>query len=241
MARRRGTVHREKRSEQVIQVGLDELLWPGVSTVDDSDWDTDEDVDAAPVDTQPVDIQPVDIQPVDIQPVGTRPADAQPAEHRRAEPRPAGASFGVAFFGWLVAGSTSVLLMALVGGVGTVIGWDELEDWSSGWLFVGLWALLVVSVAVGAFSGGYAAARMVPTHGAQQGLEVWLFSWFASAVLAGLGYLADREYDVVARIDWSVVPVAEPDRPRAALIAIAAILLVTLVGAVLGGASGTRK
>ena len=220
MARRRGTVHRDKRSEQVIQVGLDELLWPGVSTVDDSDWETDEDVDAAPVDTQPA---------------------AQPAEHRRAGPRPAGASFGVAFFGWLVAGSTSVLLMALVGGVGTVIGWDELEDWSSGWLFVGLWALLVVSVAVGAFSGGYAAARMVPTHGAQQGLEVWLFSWFASAVLAGLGYLADREYDVVARIDWSVVPVAEPDRPRAALIAIAAILLVTLVGAVLGGASGTRK
>jgi hypothetical protein len=82
---------------------------------------------------------------------------------------------------------------------------------------------------------------MVPTHGARQGLEVWFFSWCAAAVLAGLGYLAVRDQELVADIDWSAVPVAEADRTRAALIAVAAVLLVTLIGAVLGGASGNKK
>jgi len=152
-----------------------------------------------------------------------------------------GASFGVAFFGWLVASGTSVLLLALVAAVGTVIGWEKLADWSRDWLFVGLWALLVLSLAIGAFSGGYAAARMVPSQGTRQGLEVWLFSWCAAAVLGGLGYFANRQYDLVTRVDWPSVPVAEPDRGLAAVIATAAVLLVTLVGAVLGGASGNRK
>jgi hypothetical protein len=60
-------------------------------------------------------------------------------------------------------------------------------------------------------------------------------------VLTGLGYLANREYGLVTSVDWSAIPVAAPDRTRAALIGIAAVLLVTLVGAVLGGASGNKK
>ncbi|MGW5192645.1 hypothetical protein ACWEOO_25605 [Kribbella sp. NPDC004138] len=218
---------RDKESDRVVEVGLDELLWPGASTEDEPD------ADAAD------------------EPAGERVAGEQRISERRAGERGAGepaaervqpgASFGVAFFGWLVASGTSVLLMALVAAVGTVIGWDKLADWSRDWLFVGLWALLVVSLAIGAFSGGYAAARMVPSQGARQGLEVWFFSWCAAAVFGGLGYFANRQYDLVARVDWPSVPVAEPDRGLAAVIATAAILLVTLVSAVLGGASGNRK
>ena len=200
MLRRRDTVHRDRRSEQV---GLDELFWPGVSTVDDADVPED------------------------------------PGGHD--EPRQGGATFGVAFFGWLVASGTSVLVMALVGAVCAWIGWEKLQDWASGWFFVGLWSLLVLSLGIGAFSGGYAGGRMVRTHGARQGLEVWLFSWCAAAVLAGLGYLAVRHQELVANIDWSAVPVAEADRTRGALLAAAAVLLVTLIGAVLGGASGNKK
>ncbi|GAA1120303.1 hypothetical protein GCM10009630_17560 [Kribbella jejuensis] len=205
MLRRRDTVHRNRRSEQV-QVGLDELFWPGVSTVDESD--------------------------VDI------PNDA--AEDPK-EPEPAGATLGVAFFGWLVASGTSVLLMALVGAVCAWIGWEKVQDWASGWFFVGLWALLVVSLGIGAFSGGYAGGRMVPAHGARQGLEVWLFSWCAAAVLAGVGYLAVRHQQLVANIEWPTLPVPASDRTRAALLASTAVLLITLIGAVLGGTSANRK
>ncbi|GAA1595003.1 hypothetical protein GCM10009742_47140 [Kribbella karoonensis] len=205
MLRRRDTVHRDRRSEQV-QVGLDELLWPGVSTVDEGDVEVPED-----------------------------------ADENEDEPEPRGATFGVAYFGWLVASGTSVLLMALVGAVCAWIGWARLQDWASGWFFVGLWALLVLSLGIGAFSGGYAGGRMAPAHGARQGVEVWVFSWCAAAVLAGLGYLAVRNRELVANIDLSAVPVAAADRTRAALIAVAAVLLVTLIGAVLGGASGNKK
>ena len=205
MLRRRGTVHRDRRSEQV-EVGLDDLVWPGVSTADESDVELPED-------------------------------SAENADR----PEPGGATFGVAFFGWLVASGTSVLLMALVGAVCAWIGWQRLQDWASGWFFVGLWTLLVLSLGIGAFSGGYAGGRMVPAHGARQGLEVWFFSWCAAAVLAGLGYLALRHQELLANIDWSAVPVAEADRTRAPLIAVAAVLLVTLLGAVLGGTSGNKK
>jgi hypothetical protein len=207
MLRRRGTVQRDR------DVGLDELFWPGVSTVDD-DLDTND--------------------------TGDDNGDTGD-DGRAGEPGPTDASFGVAFFGWLVAGGTSVLLMALVGAACALIGWDRLVDWSKGWAFVGVWTLLVLSLGVGAFSGGYAGARMVSKHGVRQGLEVWVFSWCAAAVLAGLGYLAEREYEFLAKVDWPAVPVSEPDRTRAALIAAAAVLLVTLVGAVLGGASGNKR
>ena len=228
---------RDKESDRVVEVGLDELLWPGASTEDEPD------ADAA---DEPAGERVAGEQRISERRAGERGAGERRAGERRvgepaAAPVQPGASFGVAFFGWLVASGTSVLLLALVAAVGTVIGWEKLADWSRDWLFVGLWALLVLSLAIGAFSGGYAAARMVPSQGTRQGLEVWLFSWCAAAVLGGLGYFANRQYDLVTRVDWPSVPVAEPDRGLAAVIATAAVLLVTLVGAVLGGASGNRK
>jgi hypothetical protein len=150
----------------------------------------------------------------------------------------AGVSFGVAFFGWLVAGGIVVLLLASVGAAGTVIGWERLAGWE--WAYVTAWIVVVVSMAIGAFSGGYAGGRMVPAHGGRQGLDVWLLSWAATALIVGLGYVADREYDLVARIDWTSLPIAETDRTAAALVGLVAVLLVTLVSAVVGGAAGSR-
>jgi hypothetical protein len=215
MVRRRGAVHGDRESG-VIEVGLDELLRTGHEGAgDDPDPAGDED-------------------------------DADPGtfkERRADETVLAGASFGAAFFGWLVAVGTAVLLLALVGAVGALIGWDRLVDWSASdagtrWLRVGAWIVLVLSMGIGAFSGGYASGRMVPAHGVRQGVGVWLFSWGAAGLIVGLGYLADRQYDLVARIDWPSSPIAEADRTAAALVALLAILLVTLVGAVSGGAAG---
>jgi len=214
--RRRGAVDREGEPG-VIEVGLDELLRPGYEAAED---------DPAP---------------------NTGDDDADPAtfdEWRADQPDPAGVSFGAAFFGWLVAGGTAVLLLTLLGAVGTVIGWDKLAEWpgngskSAGWRGISVWLVLVLSMGIGAFSGGYAGGRMVPSHGARQGLAVWLFGWSAAGVIVGLGYVADRRYDLVARVDWPSLPLAEADRTAAAVVAGVAILLVTLVGAVLGGSAG---
>jgi hypothetical protein len=222
MVRRRGTVPRDREPEE-IEVGLDELFWPS-EPADDRDL-VYEDPGAADDDADAWDED--------------EPDEEEPEED---EPELAGASFGVAFFGWLVASSTAVLFLALVAAVCTLIGWDRLAIWSdSGWFFVGVWTVLVLALGVGAFSGGYASGRMVRSHGGQQGLEVWFFGWCAAAVLAGVGYLAERKHGLLASVDWPTLPLAEPDRTRAVLIAAAAVLLVTLVGAVLGGASGNKS
>jgi hypothetical protein len=218
MMRRRGAVHGDRESD-VVEVGLDELLRTGYEDAgDDPDLGGDEN-------------------------------DADPGsfdEWRADEHDLAGASFGAAFFGWLVAGGTAVLLLAFVSAVGALIGRDKLADWSdsdagAGWLHVGAWIVFVLSMGIGAFTGGYAGGRMVPSHGERQGVGVWLFGWGAAGLIVGLGYVTDRKYDLAARIDWPSVPIAEADRTAAALVALLAILVVTLVGAVLGGAAGNSR
>jgi hypothetical protein len=218
MMRRRGAVHGESEPG-VIEVGLDELLRHGSEAAEDDPALVTDDDDAGP---------------------------ATFDEWRADEPDLAGVSFGAAFFGWLVAGGTAVLLLALVGAVGTLIGWDRLAGWprddtSAAWLGVSAWLVLVLSMGIGAFSGGYASGRMVLSHGGRQGLAVWFFSWSAAGVIVGLGYVADRKYDLVARIDWPSLPIAAADRTAAAVVALVAILLVTLVGAVLGGSAGSSR
>ncbi|WP_410786940.1 hypothetical protein [Kribbella sp. C-35] len=196
------------RDPKVIEVGLDELLQAGYKRAE-RDPDPDSDEDDA---------------------------DQRVVDEWRADD--AGVSFGVAFFGWLVAGGIVVLLLASVGAVGTQIGWNRLAGWE--WAYVTAWIVIVVLLGIGAFSGGYAGGRMVPAHGGRQGLDVWLLSWGATALIVGLGYVASREYDLVARIDWTSLPIAETDRTPAALVGLVAILLVTLVSAVVGGAAGSR-
>jgi hypothetical protein len=235
MVRRRGAVYGDRESDQVIEVGLDELFGTDSEGVeDDPDLSTD---DGSLQDDADLGV-----------PEGSR--DDKPGlaydEWREDESDLASASLSAAFFGWLVASGTAVLLVALVSGICTLIGWQKLADWSgsrasTGWPFVGAWIVLVLAVGIGAYSGGYASGRMVPSHGGRQGLGVWFFSWCAAGLIAGLGYLADRKYDLVARIDWPTLPIAEADRMQAAVVALVAILLVTLVGAVLGGAAGNSR
>jgi hypothetical protein len=196
------------RDPKVIEVGLDELLQAGYERAQRHP-DPDSDEDDA---------------------------DRGVVDEWRADE--AGVSFGVAFFGWLVAGGIVVLLLASVGAVGTLIGWDRLAGWE--WVYVTAWIVVVVSLGIGAFSGGYAGGRMVPAHGGRQGLDVWLLSWGATALIVGLGYVAVHQYSVVARINWTSLPIAETDRTAAALVGLAAIVLVTLVSAVVGGAAGSR-
>src|SRR5688572_4196461 len=117
-----------------------------------------------------------------------------------------GINWGAAFFGWLVAVGIGVLLTALLSAAGTAIAITEIESAGEAVSsadtvgFVG--AILILAVAVLAyFAGGYVAGRMSRFDGGRQGLGVWIWSIFVTALLALLGVIAGSEYNLFAGLD----------------------------------------
>lgn len=158
-----------------------------------------------------------------------------------------GVHVGSAFFGWLVAVGLTVLLLGLLSVVGLVLGVTTgvqgdggvpAEDLSTAGV-VGL-----VGVGVGLFlayvGGGYVAGRMARFDGLKQGLAVWLWAVVVSALLAVVGYLAGDRFDVLAQVDTLGLPVSAADLTTAGAVAAGAVLVISLLGALLGGAAGTR-
>lgn len=158
-----------------------------------------------------------------------------------------GVHVGSAFFGWLVAVGLTVLLLGLLSVAGVVLGVTTgvqgdgtvpAEDLST----AGVVAL--VGVGVGLFlayvGGGYVAGRMARFDGLKQGLAVWLWAVVISAVLAVVGYLAGDRFDVLSQVDTVGLPVSTADLTTAGAVAAGAVLVITLLGALLGGAAGTR-
>src|SRR3954468_23399030 len=112
MRRRRGGVQGD-RDADVIEVGLDELLGIGYEDVPEPATDENEVYPGSEHDRPGADTV-VDPGAFD--------------QWQADEPDVPGASLGAAFFGWLVAGGTVVLLLALAGAVVTLIGWHKLPD-----------------------------------------------------------------------------------------------------------------
>ncbi len=151
-----------------------------------------------------------------------------------------GATFGAAFFGWLVASALAVLIVAAVAGIGTAIGWHRIADWSAAHAddaALVAAGLVLLTVTVSEFAGGYVGGRMIHTGGAKQGFGVWLLGMIAAAAVTAIGYLAARRYDLTNRVDLSSWITAT--HPRTALIA-GLILLSALLAAIAGGVSGNR-
>lgn len=158
-----------------------------------------------------------------------------------------GMKFGAGFFGWLAATGMLVLLTTLVGGAGTALGLqtgvavpDPASEQAETVGLVGGIVLLVVLL-VAYFCGGYVAGRMARFSGAKQGLAVWLWALIAAAVAVGIGFLAGQQFDVLARFNgMPQLPMNQGTLTTAGIVAIAAVLLVSLVGALLGGLVGMR-
>jgi hypothetical protein len=81
---------------------------------------------------------------------------------------------------------------------------------------------------------------MARFSGAKQGLAVWLWALITTAVIAAVGAIAGAQYNVLAQLKLPRIPVDEGSVTTVGLIAIAAAVLVALIGAVLGGIAGTR-
>ncbi|SNS41100.1 hypothetical protein SAMN04488107_2443 [Geodermatophilus saharensis] len=157
-----------------------------------------------------------------------------------------GIKWGAAFFGWLSANGLAVLLIALVSAAGVGLGLaqgvdsvDEATDQAAGIGLGGAIAALVV-LFLAYLAGGYVAGRMARFDGVKQGLAVWVIGLLVVVLLAVLGYAFGSEYNVLQQLNLPRIPVDEGTATTAGLVTLAAVVVATLVGALLGGKLGTR-
>jgi hypothetical protein len=146
---------------------------------------------------------------------------------------------GAAFFGWLVAVGLAALLTALLAAAGTAIGLTEGVD-AADEIGVGGGILFLCVLLLAYYAGGYVAGRLSRFDGGRQGLGVWLFGLLATVIIGVAGAIAGSEYNVLERLDLPRIPIDEGDLTTGGIIALAAILLGTLLAAVLGGKVGER-
>jgi hypothetical protein len=170
----------------------------------------------------------------------------------RERERFGGMKFGAAFFGWLTAMGTAVLLTALLAAAGTAIGLAAADngvvqdattaatDTAESIGIAGTIALLAV-LFVSYYCGGYVAGRMARFDGAKQGVAVWLWSILIAVVVAAAGAIIGDQYDVLSRLNgFPRLPVNEGDLTTAGILTAIVLAAVALIGAVLGGLAGMR-
>lgn len=160
-----------------------------------------------------------------------------------------GVKWGSAFFGWLSAMGLAVILTGLVAGAGTALGLandvsgsDVVNDVASGngstIGIAGAIAVLLI-ILVSYFAGGYVAGRMARFDGARQGFAVWLWSIAIAAVVGLVAVIAGDQYDVLGNLNvFPRVPFGDSDLSTAGVIALLATVVVSLLGAILGGLAG---
>ena len=177
------------------------------------------------------------------------PALNREAVLQRQQERYGGMKFGSAFFGWLTATGTAVLLTALVAAAGAAVG--VATNTSTGQVVgqasqnptVGVAGgiALAVILFVAYYAGGYVAGRMARFNGASQGVAVWLWAIVIAILVAVLGALAGGKYNILSTLNsFPRLPVAEGSLTRGGVVALLVAAVVSLAGAVLGGRAGMR-
>ena len=155
-----------------------------------------------------------------------------------------GFKWGAAFFGWLSANGLTVLLVAIASAAGVALGLTQAdtEATNANAETVGLVGaiVLLVIIGLGYFAGGYVAGRMARFDGARQGVGVWIIGLLVTIALAVAGVVFGAEYNVLSEMNLPRIPVDEGDAATAGIIALAAVLIVTLVAAISGGKMGER-
>jgi hypothetical protein len=190
-------------------------------------------------------------------PAGSAAAGSVPIEERstlreevvdRERSRYGGIKFGSAFFGWLAATGTAVILTAIVAATGAAIGLgvsdqgevQVSEDQAATIGIVGAIALVVV-IFVAYFAGGYVAGRMARFDGLKQGLAVWIWAVVIAIVVAIVGAIAGSQGDILSNLNtFPRIPVNEGSVTATGIITAVIVAVASLGGALLGGVTGMR-
>jgi hypothetical protein len=163
---------------------------------------------------------------------------------RRQREEFGGFQWGADFFGWLVAVGMATLLIAFLAAAGTAVGLTNTTSSQAtakaNTIGIVGGVLLLIVLIVAYYSGGYVAGRMARFNGPRQGIAVWLIGLAVTIVLAVAGALFGAKYNVLSGLHLPRIPVGEGALTTAGLIALAAVLLGTLIAAVAGGKAGTH-
>jgi hypothetical protein len=155
-----------------------------------------------------------------------------------------GVNWGAAFFGWLVAIGLGALLVGLVAAMGAAVGLTDASrtDAAGNVTEIGIGGTIVLlAMLVIAYScGGYVAGRMSRFDGPRQGVGVWVIGLLVTVLLAVAGVLLGAEYNVLSKLSLPHIPVDEGSLTAGGVIALVAVVLGTLLAAVIGGKAGTR-
>ena len=155
-----------------------------------------------------------------------------------------GFNLGAALLGWLVAAGIAILLTAIVSAAGAAIGFTEVSESdarsSAGTVSIVGGVVLLLILGLAYFTGGYNAGRLSRFDGGRQGIGVWIIGLLVTLLLAAAGAIFGSEYNVLQRLDLPRIPIDEGSLATGGLIALAAIILGTLLAAYLGGKVGER-
>ncbi|NOL44036.1 hypothetical protein HPO96_27680 [Kribbella sandramycini] len=156
-----------------------------------------------------------------------------------------GFKFGAAFFGWLIAIAMGVLLSAAVSAVAALTA--EILDYRRGdaaaqpaaaGITAATMAIVVMGVAF--YSGGYVAGRLARFDGARNGFGVWMVALLVLVLAAGAGALLNSQYDWLSDVRRPDIALSTEAMTTGGVLATAAMLVVTLLTAVIGGKAGQR-
>lgn len=158
-----------------------------------------------------------------------------------------GMQIGAAFFGWLTATGTAVLITALLAAAGAAFGLGNpdavTQASNTAPETIGLTGaiILLVVIFLAYYCGGYVAGRMARFNGAKQGLGVWLWALIIAVVVAILSATAGAQFNVLERLNgFPRIPINEGTLTTGGILTAIALAVVSLIGAVLGGLTGMR-
>jgi hypothetical protein len=156
-----------------------------------------------------------------------------------------GFKFGAAFFGWLIAIAMSVLLTLAVSAA--AFGTAEILDYTradaeaqpgAAGITAATVGVLVLTLAF--YAGGYVAGRLARFDGGRNGFGVWMFAFLFSVLAAGAGALLNSQYDLLDEVSRPDVSLSTDTVTTAGIIAAAAVVVLTLLFAIVGGKAGRR-
>jgi hypothetical protein len=155
-----------------------------------------------------------------------------------------GINWGASFFGWLVAVGIAALLTAILAAAGAAIGLIDTADVNSSsnveQIGVGGGIALLVVLMLAYYAGGYVAGRMSRFDGARQGLGTWAVGLVVTVLLALAAVILGDQYNVLERLNLPSLPVGDQTLATGGIIALAAIVLGTIIAAMAGGKVGER-
>jgi hypothetical protein len=184
----------------------------------------------------------VEERPVAAAPPVTRENVRDVRARQRAEY--GGLNWGSAFFGWLVAVGMAAILLGLLSAAGTAFGLSDVSEAEarSNAETIGIVGgiLLVGTLVIAYYCGGYVSGRMSRFDGARQGFGTWAIGLAVTIVLAVAGALFGAEYNVYERLGLPRIPIDEGSLTAGAAIALAAAVILSLLAAMGGGKAGER-